>query len=123
MAKGTVNKIILIGRLGRDPEVKHTASGSQVANLSIATNDGYKDKQTGQFVENTDWHRVSVFGKTAEAVSKFTQKGSVVYVEGKLKTRKYTDKSNVEKTVIEIIAGDVQFISGNKPKEEDNTFF
>lgn len=123
MAKGTVNKIILIGRLGRDPEVKHTASGSQVANLSIATNDGYKDKQTGQFVENTDWHRVSVFGKTAEAVSKFTQKGSVVYVEGKLKTRKYTDKSNVEKTVIEIIAGDVQFISGNKPKEEDNTIF
>ena len=73
MAKGTINKAILLGRLGADPEVRYMPSGMAVANLRLATNDGYKDRQTGQFVENTEWHRVVVFGKQADIISQYTQ--------------------------------------------------
>ena len=82
MAKGTVNKVILLGRLGNDPEVRTTQNGMTVANLSIATNDGIGDKMT------TEWHRVVVFGKSAEAIQKYTSKGSQLYIEGRLSTNK-----------------------------------
>ena len=78
MAKGTINKVILIGRLGFDPEVRQTNSGGTVTNLRLATNDGYKDKQSDQFVETTEWHRVVLFGRTAEVASQYLKKGSLV---------------------------------------------
>ena len=95
MAKGTVNKVILLGRLGADPEVRYMPSGMSVANLRLATNDGYKDRQTGQFVENTEWHRVVIFGKQAETVAQYTQKGSLLYIEGRIRTNKWQDKKTI----------------------------
>ena len=88
MAKGTVNKVILLGRLGTDPEIRYMPSGSAVANLRVATNDGYKDRQTGEFQESTEWHRVVVFNKLAEIVSEYCKKGSQVYLEGRIRTNK-----------------------------------
>ncbi len=112
MAKGTVNKVILLGRLGADPEVRYMPSGMSVANLRVATNDGYKDRQTGQFVENTEWHRVAVFGKQADVVSQYTQKGSLVYLEGRIRTNKWQDQNGQDRFTTEIIATEVQFVGG-----------
>ncbi|HEY0664236.1 MAG TPA: single-stranded DNA-binding protein, partial [Thiobacillaceae bacterium] len=97
----SVNKVILVGNLGRDPEMRYLPSGEAVANLAIATTDKYKDK-TGQMVEQTEWHRVSFFGRTAEVCGQYLKKGSQVYVEGSIRTRKYTDKEGVEKYATEI---------------------
>ncbi|EEZ80455.1 MAG: single-stranded DNA-binding protein [uncultured Candidatus Thioglobus sp.] len=87
-----VNKVILVGRLGQDPDVKYTADGRAIANISIATSDTWKDKNTGEKQERTEWHRVVFFGKLAEIVAEYLKKGSQVYVEGKLQTRKWQDK-------------------------------
>ncbi len=93
----SLNKVQLIGNLGRDPEVRYTPSGDAVTNLNIATSERWKDKTTGELKEETEWHRVSMFGKLAEIASQYLQKGSKVYIEGSLRTRKYTDKDGSEK--------------------------
>lgn len=103
----SVNKVIIIGHLGRDPEMKYLPSGQAVANFSVATDESYKDKD-GQKVEKTEWHRITVWGKQAEFCGNFLAKGRLVYVEGKLETRKWTDKDGVEKYTTEIKAERVQ---------------
>ena len=110
----SVNKVILVGNLGRDPEVRYMPSGDAVANIAIATSSKYKNKAGAQ-VEETEWHRVSFFGKLAEIAGQYLKKGSSVYIEGKLKTRKYTDKDGVEKYATDIIADQMQMLGG-KPE-------
>ncbi|MHB1353506.1 MAG: single-stranded DNA-binding protein [Thiobacillus sp.] len=105
----SVNKVILVGNLGRDPEMRYLPSGEAVANLAIATTDKYKDK-SGQMVEQTEWHRVSFFGRTAEVCGQYLKKGSQVYVEGAIRTRKYTDKEGVEKYATEIRGDRMQML-------------
>lgn len=112
MAKGTVNKVILLGRVGMDPEVRFMPSGTAVTTVNLATNDGYKDKQTGNFVENTEWHRVTIFGQQAENIVQFVKKGSLLYVEGRIKTNKWQDQSGQDRYSTEIVALNTQFIGG-----------
>lgn len=97
-----VNKVILVGNLGREPEVKYASNGNAIANLAIATSESWKDKNTGEKVEKTEWHRVSVFGKLAEIAGQYLHKGSKVYVEGQLKTRKWQDKEGNDRYTTEI---------------------
>lgn len=107
----SVNKAIIVGNLGRDPEMRYLPSGQAVANLAIATTDKYKNK-AGEMVEQTEWHRVSFFDKTAEVCGKYLKKGSQVYVEGSIRTRKYTDKDGVEKYATEIRGDRMQMLGG-----------
>jgi single-strand DNA-binding protein len=107
----SVNKVILVGNLGRDPDMRYLPSGEAVANLAIATTDKYKDK-SGQMVEQTEWHRVSFFGRTAEVCGQYLKKGGQVYVEGSIRTRKYTDKEGVEKYATEIRGDRMQMLGG-----------
>ena len=100
-----INKVILVGNLGAKPEIKYASNGNAVTNLSVATSDSWLDKTTGQKQERTEWHRVSLFGKLAELAAQYTDKGSKVYVEGKLETRKYTDKDGIEKYATNIVVG------------------
>ncbi|MGY8835093.1 MAG: single-stranded DNA-binding protein [Enterobacterales bacterium] len=102
MARG-VNKVILVGNLGEDPDVRYMPNGNPVAKISLATSDSYKDKNTGQMVEKTEWHRVIFFGKLAEVVGEYCRKGSQIYVEGKLQTRKWTDQQSIERYTTEIV--------------------
>ena len=108
----SVNKVILIGNLGRDPELKHTQGGGPVCNLNIATSRKWKNKQSGEMVEEVEWHRVSVFGQTAEHCNNYLAKGKSVYVEGRIKTRQYDDKDGNKRTSTEIIADQVTFLGG-----------
>lgn len=103
MASRGVNKVILVGRIGQDPEIRYMPSGGAVANLTIATSESWRDKQTGEVKEQTEWHRVVVFGKLAEIVGEYVKKGSQIYVEGKLQTRKWTDSNGVEKWTTEVV--------------------
>ena len=107
-----LNNAQIIGHLGRDPEVRYMPNGDAVASFSIATTEKWKDKQTGEFKEQTEWHRISAFGKLAEIVERFLQKGSLVYVSGKIVTRKYTDKDGVEKYTTEIRANEMKMLGG-----------
>ena len=100
----SVNKVIIVGNLGRDPEMRYLPSGDAVANVTIATTDRYRDKQSGENKEITEWHRVNFFGKLAEIVGQYLRKGSQVYIEGSLRTRKWTDQAGVEKYSTEIRA-------------------
>jgi len=110
----SVNKAIIVGNLGRDPEIRYAGeSGAAIANIVVATSRRYKDSQ-GEVQEETEWHRVVVFGKTAEAANQYLRKGSSVYVEGYLRTHKYTDKEGIERYVTEIIGQTVQFLSSPK---------
>ncbi len=109
----SVNKVILVGNLGRDPEVRYLPSGDAVANVTIATSSKFKNK-TGEMVEETEWHRVTFFGKLAEIVGQYLKKGRSVYVEGRIKTRKYTDKDGVEKYATDIIANEMQMLGGRE---------
>ena len=109
----SVNKVILVGNLGRDPEVRYLPSGDPVANVTIATRSKYKSK-TGEMVEETEWHRVTFFGKLAEIVGQYLKKGRSVYVEGRIKTRKYTDKDGVEKFATDIIANEMQMLGSRE---------
>ena len=113
----SVNKVILVGNLGRDPEVRYTAEGAAIANISIATTSKYKNK-TGEPVEETEWHRVTFFGRLAEVVGEYLKKGRPVYVEGRLKTRKYTDKDGVEKYATDIIASEMQMLGGREKGDD-----
>lgn len=112
MSKG-VNKVILIGSLGQDPEVRYMPQGGAVANLSVATSERYKDKNTGEAKEVTEWHRVVIYQRLAEIAGEYLKKGSKVYIEGKLKTRKWQDKDGIERYTTEIVANELQMLDGN----------
>ncbi|MCF6807505.1 single-stranded DNA-binding protein [Thiotrichales bacterium 19S9-12] len=120
MAKGTINKVILLGRLGADPEVRQTPSGVTVTNLRIATNDGYKDRNSGQFVETTEWHRVVLFARQAEVASEYCKKGSLVYIEGRIRTNKWQDQQGMDRYTTEVIANELQLIGSRSDMSYDN---
>ena len=106
----SINKVIIVGNLGKDPEVRYTTDNSAIANVSIATTDRYKDKATGEQKEITEWHRVVFFNRLAEIAGEYLKKGSQVYIEGRLRTRKWTDQSGVDKYTTEIIADQMQML-------------
>ena len=109
MARG-INKVILIGNLGADPEVRYMPSGGAVANVTIATSESWKDKQTGEQQERTEWHRVSFFNRLGEIVGEYCRKGSKVYIEGRLQTRKWQDNNGADRYTTEIIANEMQML-------------
>ena len=111
MARG-VNKVIVVGNLGSDPDTRYVPSGSAVTNLSIATSESWKDKQTGEQKERTEWHKVAMFGRLAEIAAEYLRKGSQVYIEGKLRTRKWQDKDGKDRWTTEIIADEMQMLGG-----------
>ena len=110
----SVNKVIIVGNLGRDPEIGYMPSGDAIANIAVATSYKSKDRNTGEQKELTEWHRISFFGRLAEIVGQYLKKGSSVYVEGRLQTRKYTDKDGVEKYATDIIAETMQMLGGRQ---------
>ncbi len=110
----SVNKVIIVGNLGRDPEIRYMPSGDAIANIAVATSYKSKDKNTGEQKEVTEWHRISFFGRLAEIVGQYLKKGSSVYVEGRLQTRKYTDKDGVEKYATDIVAEQMQMLGGRQ---------
>jgi single-strand DNA-binding protein len=111
MARG-VNKVILIGNLGADPETRAMPSGTTVANLRVATSESWRDKQTGEQQERTEWHRVALFGRLAEVAGEYLRKGSQVYIEGSLRTRKWQDKEGKDRYSTEIVGNDLQMLGG-----------
>ena len=110
----SINKVILIGNLGRDPEVRYTPSGAAVCNVTIATSRNWKDKTSGEKVEETEWHRVVFYDRLAEIAGEYLKKGRSVYVEGRLKTRKWQDKDGVDKYTTEIVADNMQMLGGRE---------
>lgn len=117
MSSRGVNKVIIVGRLGQDPEVRYAPSGAAFANLSVATSEQWRDKQTGEQKEQTEWHRIVISGKLAEVAGKYLRKGSEVYLEGKLRTRKWTDQSGSEKYTTEVligVGGTMQMLGGKQ---------
>ena len=110
----SVNKVILVGNCGRDPEVRYLPSGGAVANVSIATTSRRKDRSSGEFVEETQWHRVTFFERLAEVVGEYVKKGTPIYIEGRLTYRKYTDKDGIEKNATDIIASEMQLLGGRQ---------
>ena len=115
----SINKVILVGNLGQDPEVKYMPSGGAVTNISIATTDTWKDKSTGEKKENTEWHRVVFFNRLAEIVGEYLRKGSQVYIEGNLRTRKWQDQNGVDKYTTEIVAREMQMLGGRAGGSSD----
>jgi single-strand DNA-binding protein len=111
MARG-INKVILIGNLGADPETRAMPSGTTVANLRVATSESWRDKQTGEQQERTEWHRVALFGRLAEIAGEYLRKGSQVYIEGSLRTRKWQDKQGNERYSTEIVCNELQMLGG-----------
>lgn len=105
MSARGVNKVIIVGHLGQDPEVRYTPKGSAVTGLSLATSESWRDKQSGETKENTEWHRVVLFGKLAEVAGEYLRKGAQVYIEGQLRTRKWTDNSGQERWTTEVVVG------------------
>ena len=125
----SINKVIIVGNLGKDPEMRSFPNGDQVANVSIATTDKWKDKTTGEMKEATEWHRINFNGRLAEIVGQYLKKGSQVYVEGSLRTRKWTDKDGVEKFTTEIRADQMQMLgsrqgmgAGGQPDGDDGGY-
>jgi single-strand DNA-binding protein len=112
MASRGVNKVILVGNLGNDPDVKHTQSGATITTISVATTEAWKDKNTGQMQERTEWHRVKFFGRLAEVAAEYLRKGRQVYIEGSLRTEKYTGKDGIERYSTDIIASEMQMLGG-----------
>lgn len=110
----SVNKVILVGNLGRDPETRYSPDGAAICNVSIATTSQWKDKATGERKEETEWHRVTFYGRLAEIAGEYLKKGRSVYVEGRLKTRKYKDKEGIEKYATDIIADQMQMLGGRE---------
>ena len=110
----SVNKVILIGNLGRDPEVRYAPSGSAICNVTLATSRQWKDKTSGEKQEETEWHRVVFYDRLAEIAGEYLKKGKQVYIEGRLKTRKYTDKDGVEKYTTEIVADQMQLLGSRE---------
>lgn len=116
----SVNKVILIGNLGKDPEVRYAPSGSAMCNVTLATSRQWKDKTSGEKQEETEWHRVVFYDRLAEIAGEFLKKGRPVYVEGRLKTRKWTDKEGVEKYTTEIVADQMQLLGGREGQGGDD---
>ena len=110
----SVNKVIIVGNLGKDPEVRYAPSGSAICNITIATSRQWKDKTSGEKQEETEWHRVVFYDRLAEIAGEYLKKGRPVYVEGRLKTRKWTDKEGVEKFTTEIVAAEMQLLGGRE---------
>jgi len=121
MAKG-VNKVILIGNLGKDPEIRKSSSGVSWGDFSVATTEGRKDKDTGKWLDHTEWHHVVVLGRLAEIANEYLKKGSKIYIEGRLQTRKYMDKSNVERYQTEIVANEMQMLDGKGGQTKPASF-
>jgi len=115
----SVNKVILVGNVGKDPETRFSESGTAIANLTIATTNRFKNKQ-GQTQEDTEWHRVVAYGKLAEIIEKYVQKGKPLYVEGRLQTRKWTDKQGVDRYTTEIVAEQMQMLGQKESKKTDD---
>lgn len=113
MARG-INKVILIGSLGNDPDMKATQAGGSIATISVATDESYKDKNTGQMVPKTEWHRVVAFQRLAEIMGEYLKKGSKVYIEGKLQTRKWQDQSGADRYTTEIVANEMQMLDSKE---------
>jgi single-strand DNA-binding protein len=111
MARG-VNKVIIVGNLGGDPETRYMPSGAAVTNMTVATNESWKDKQTGEQKERTEWHKVAMFNRLAEIAAEYLRKGSQVYIEGKLRTRKWQDQNGQDRWTTEIIADEMQMLGG-----------
>ncbi|MCH7502215.1 MAG: single-stranded DNA-binding protein [Proteobacteria bacterium] len=111
MARG-INKVIIVGNLGQDPETRYMPSGSAVTNFTVATNESWKDKQTGEQKDRTEWHRIAMFGRLAEVAAEYLRKGSQVYIEGKLRTRKWQDRDGKDRYTTEIIADEMQMLGG-----------
>lgn len=120
MARG-VNKAIILGTLGKDPEVKYTAGGNAVASISVATNESWKDKNTGENVEKTEWHRIVLFGKLADIAGQYLKKGAQVYFEGKIQTRKWQDQNGQDRYTTEIVANEMQMLGGSSQGKLDNS--
>jgi single-strand DNA-binding protein len=114
-----VNKVILIGNLGQKPEMRYTATNSAVANLSIATTESWKDKESGEMRDKTEWHRVVFFGKPAETIERYLDKGSKIYVEGKLQTRKWQDKDGNDRWTTEIVGSQFNFLDSRPSQNND----
>ena len=110
----SVNKVILVGNCGRDPEIRYLPSGQAVANVSVATSSRRKDKNTGENIETTEWHRVTFYDRLAEIAGEYVRKGRPIYVEGRLKYGKYTDQAGVEKNTVDIIATELQLLGGRE---------
>lgn len=110
----SVNKAIILGNLGADPETRSTQGGASVTNLSVATSEKWRDKQTGEQKENTEWHRVVLFGRTAEVAGEYLRKGSKVYIEGRLQTRKWTDRDGNDRWTTEIVGNELKMLSGKE---------
>lgn len=113
MARG-INKVILIGNLGADPEVRYAPSGGAIANITVATSESWTDKQTNEKKEQTEWHRVVIYQRLAEIAGEYLRKGSKVYIEGRLRTRKWQDNQGVERYTTEIIANELQMLDGQQ---------
>jgi single-strand DNA-binding protein len=111
MARG-INKVILVGNLGADPETRYTPGGTAITTISVATSESWKDKQSGEQKERTEWHRVKFFGRLAEIAGEYLKKGRQVYIEGSIRTDKYTDKEGIERYSTDIIAGEMQMLGG-----------
>ena len=111
MARG-INKVILVGNLGQDPETRYMPSGGAVTNFTVATNESWKDKQTGEQKDRTEWHKVAMFNRLAEIAAEYLRKGSQVYIEGKLRTRKWQDRDGKDRYTTEIIADEMQMLGG-----------
>lgn len=109
-----VNKAIIVGTMGQDPEVRHNQAGNAMANLSLATNESWKDKQTGEKKERTEWHRVSMFGRLAEIAGEYLSKGSHLYIEGQIRTRKWTDQQGQDRYTTEVVAREMQMLGGGQ---------
>ena len=123
MASRGVNKVILVGNLGQDPEVRYMPSGGAVANITLATSESWRDKASGEMKEQTEWHRVVLFGKLAEVAGEYLRKGAQVYIEGQLRTRKWTDQAGVEKYTTEIVVnvgGTMQMLGGRPSNGANN---
>lgn len=114
----SVNKVVIVGNLGRDPETRYTTGGEAICNFSVATTDKWKDKASGEQKEATEWHNISAFGKLAEICGQYLKKGSQVFIEGKLRTRKYTDKDGIEKYATSINADQMQMLGGRNEGAE-----
>ena len=117
MARG-INKVILIGNLGNDPDVRYTSGGSPIANVSLATTDSWRDKETGDLQERTEWHRIVFFSRLAEIVSEYLRKGSKIYVEGRLQTRKWQDRDGNDRYTTEIVANEMQMLDSKGASQE-----
>lgn len=123
MGQRGVNKVILVGHLGQDPEVRYMPNGGAVANLTVATSDTWRDKQSGEQKERTEWHRVTLYGKLAEVAGEYLRKGSQVYIEGQLRTRKWQDQSGQDRYTTEVIVdigGSMQMLGGKQDGGQQN---